>query len=192
MVAPGSVPDQFIEPTLMQFVHRFYREHPMQRGSSAHGTNDWSFWAAQVQPAHMSASLLAVLHNEDRRHIMLVVDSGRWFAEYPPHIMPIVPPVFVVVGPAAVAAPWEDPVVRELSRVGIWSEVGIGGLDGNSYRLRSSTPTIEAAMSFLSPWSPGRRGLEVAFLEVVEHLVFLAAIGEAAGYIDLWRGKVHR
>ena len=192
MVAPGSALDWFIDPTLMQFIHRFYREHPVQRGSSAHGTNTWIFWAAQVQPAHMSASLLAVLHNEGQRYIMLVVNSGRWFAEYPPHIMPIVPPVYIVVGPAGVAASWEDPVVRELSRVGLWSEVGIGGLDGHSYRLRSRTPTIESGMAFFSPWSPGMRGLEVAFLEVVEHLVSLAAIGEAAGYIDLWRGKVHR
>ena len=192
MVVPGPAPEQFIDPALMQFVYRFYREHPVQRGSRAHGTGSRSFWAAQVQLAHTSASLLAVLHDEDRRYIMLVVNSGRWFAEYPPHIMPIVPPVFIVVGPAALAASWEDPVVRELSRVALWSELEIGGLDGNSYKLRSSSPTIEATMSFFSPWSPGMRGLELAFLEVAEHLISLADTGRVAEYIDLWRGKVHR
>jgi len=36
------------------------------------------------------------------------------------------------------------------------------------------------------------RGLDLAFLEVVEHLESLADTGQVAEYIDLWRGNVHR
>lgn len=145
-----------------------------------------SLWVAEIRPAHMDPACLGVVTIEERRMAGFVIETHPWVAEYPPHIMPIVPPTLVCGGPVQLDAAWDDPVVAALGRLEEWPRDDGVTLDGRSYALFMGTSHSQLALQFSNPRVPALMALEDSLMQVARLLIAHDRTGVLAPYVEQW------
>lgn len=147
-----------------------------------------SLWVAEIRPAHLEPACLAVIDTAQRRMAGFVIETHPWFAEYPPSIMPIVPPTMVRIGPVDVDAAWDDPLIGALGYLDSSprDHDQALALDGRAYTLFAGDCGSQIALAFSNPVTPSLIRVEQSILQVAKLLVAHDSTGALAQYIERW------
>jgi hypothetical protein len=147
-----------------------------------------ALWLAEIRPAFMDIACLAMLTTEHHRLGLFAIETHPWAAEYPPHMMPIVPPTMVCTGPIALDAEWADPVSAALRQLEGWSSdpPACVTLDGIGYTLFAENWDAQLAIEFSNPGRPWLVVLEDALLRAARMLAAKDSKGVIAPYVDGW------
>ncbi len=145
-----------------------------------------SLWVAEIRPAHMEPACLAVVTTQHWRMAGVVIETHPWVADYPPSLMPIIPPTLVQIGPLDLDADWDDPVATAIGRLEGWPRDQVWALDGRAYTLFAGTSGSRVALEFSNPVIPSLVRLEHGLLDVARLLVAQDATGRLGTYVDGW------
>lgn len=138
------------------------------RGWKTGEQNVRHLWLAEIRPTFDVLGCLAMVATD--QHQLAVFATGGEMA----------------VGPLALPADWDDPVVAALRSFDLWSAEGGIALDGVNYGFYLDSGDLQVAMSLNNPRAPQPLLLERALLRVAETLSAWDASGAVEAFHRTW------